>query len=138
MMLIENNPRLNPRSQNRTRSSYFGTLDFRLVLFPMYLPGKVLLSDFESAIRFVASSSSNQQQQSHPTCRKKLPSEPSPSPSAAATHHASSSNRQIYTANKDTFNTVLDMNCLHNIIFSLPFFILHFNDTINYFLSYKV
>ena len=35
MMLIENNPRLNPRSQNRTRSSYFGTLDFRLVLFPI-------------------------------------------------------------------------------------------------------
>ena len=35
MMLIVNKTLLNLRSENRTRLSYFGTFDFRLVLFPI-------------------------------------------------------------------------------------------------------
>ena len=49
-------------------------------------------------------------------------------------HTASTSNRHINTANKDAFNTVLDMNCLFNIIFYLLLFFS--NCYILYFLNF--
>ena len=76
-------------------------------------PNSLFSMILKNSRRFLASSSHIQHLVK--SCHRSHHHQPQP-------HTASTSNRHINTANKDAFNTVLDMNCLFNIIFYLLLF----------------